>query len=129
VKAGQLAVWDTSGLNGLYAVQLLLVRKDQSVETTVIQVTVDNQAPEVQILYPDPGQEFKTGTLTFQVQASDDLALQNVEFSLDGRRLVVLAQPPFAFPWKATTGKHNLLVKATDMAGNTSQALVQFVVK
>jgi membrane peptidoglycan carboxypeptidase len=37
---GQLAEWDTTGLNGLYAVQLQVVRSDQVVDTAVIQVTV-----------------------------------------------------------------------------------------
>jgi hypothetical protein len=41
VEDGLLAEWDTSGLNGLYAVQLVVVYADQRVETAVIQVTID----------------------------------------------------------------------------------------
>jgi hypothetical protein len=40
VEDGTLAEWDTKGLSGLYAVQLLVVRTDQKVDTAVIQVTV-----------------------------------------------------------------------------------------
>ncbi len=40
VENGLLAEWDTSGLEGLYAVQLVVVYTDQRVETAVIQVTV-----------------------------------------------------------------------------------------
>ena len=40
VENGLLAAWDTSGLSGLYAVQLVVVRSDQRVETAVIQVTI-----------------------------------------------------------------------------------------
>lgn len=40
VDGGLLAEWDTSGLSGLYAVQLVVVRNDQVVDTAVIQVTV-----------------------------------------------------------------------------------------
>lgn len=40
VDGGLLAEWDTTGLNGLYAVQLIVVRTDQRVDTAVIQVTV-----------------------------------------------------------------------------------------
>jgi hypothetical protein len=42
VENGQLAEWDTTGLSGLYAVQLIggHVKKDQVVETAVIQVTI-----------------------------------------------------------------------------------------
>ncbi|GAB4496439.1 MAG: PBP1A family penicillin-binding protein [Anaerolineales bacterium] len=40
VDGGALAEWDTTDLEGLYAVQLIVVRKDQKVDTAVIQVTV-----------------------------------------------------------------------------------------
>jgi membrane carboxypeptidase/penicillin-binding protein PbpC len=40
VTNGLLAEWNTSGLSGLYAVQLQVVRSDQRVESAVIQVTV-----------------------------------------------------------------------------------------
>lgn len=40
VENAVLAEWDTSGLSGLYAVQLLVVRTDQIVDTAVIQVTI-----------------------------------------------------------------------------------------
>ena len=40
VMAGLLGVWNTSGLSGLYAVQLQVLRTDQHVDTAVIQVTV-----------------------------------------------------------------------------------------
>jgi len=40
VTKGLLATWDTSGLSGLYAVQLQVVRNDQRVDTAIIQVTV-----------------------------------------------------------------------------------------
>ncbi len=40
VENNLLAEWDTSGLSGLYAVQLLVVRNDQVVETAIIQVTI-----------------------------------------------------------------------------------------
>src|SRR6185503_20261954 len=41
VTDGLLAEWDTSNLSGLYAIQLQVVRGDQRVESTVIQVTVN----------------------------------------------------------------------------------------
>ncbi|MCQ3936575.1 MAG: hypothetical protein DPW18_05955 [Chloroflexi bacterium] len=40
VEGGLLAEWDTTGLGGLYAVQLIVVRSDQAVDTAVIQVTI-----------------------------------------------------------------------------------------
>ena len=40
VEDGVLATWDTTGLSGLYAVQLQVIRSDQRVDTAIIQVTV-----------------------------------------------------------------------------------------
>ena len=40
VTDGLLATWDTNNLNGLYAVQLQVVRSDQRVDTAISQVTV-----------------------------------------------------------------------------------------
>ncbi len=43
VTDGILAAWNTSGLSGLYAVQLQVIRTDQRVDTAVTQVTVNNK--------------------------------------------------------------------------------------
>jgi hypothetical protein len=40
VTKGLLATWDTQGLSGLYAIQLQVIRIDQTVDTAIIQVTV-----------------------------------------------------------------------------------------
>jgi membrane peptidoglycan carboxypeptidase len=40
VTDGPLAEWDTSDINGLYAVQLQVVRSDQRIDSAIIQVTV-----------------------------------------------------------------------------------------
>ncbi len=42
VEDGLLATWDTTGLSGLYAVQLQVIRSDQRVDTSIIQVTVQD---------------------------------------------------------------------------------------
>ncbi|MGE5463569.1 MAG: hypothetical protein ACM3PS_09445, partial [Syntrophothermus sp.] len=40
VTKGLLATWDIKGLSGLYAIQLQVIRNDQTVDTAIIQVTV-----------------------------------------------------------------------------------------
>ena len=127
-----LAVWDTSELNGLYAIQLQVVRADQRVETAVIQVTVDNTAPTVGITYPADGEELSydsNGQITFQVAASDNLSLARVEFAVDGSSVGVLEDPPYALAWRVRRGEHALFVKAIDRAGNESTARVVFTVE
>jgi membrane peptidoglycan carboxypeptidase len=43
VEEGALVEWDTSGLSGLYALQLLVVHRDDSITTSTVMVTVKNQ--------------------------------------------------------------------------------------
>ncbi|HVN55564.1 MAG TPA: transglycosylase domain-containing protein [Anaerolineaceae bacterium] len=132
VQNGLLAAWDTRGLSGLYAVRLLVVRQDQKVETATLQVTVDNQAPEVRITYPTSGDHFSTNQrqITFQARASDAIALARVDWFLDGRLLASQAEEPFTYPWRASpssSGRHTLQAKAIDRAGNaTTSALIEF---
>jgi membrane carboxypeptidase/penicillin-binding protein PbpC len=42
VEEGILAEWDTTGLNGLYALQLLVVHQDNSITTATVMVEVKN---------------------------------------------------------------------------------------
>jgi hypothetical protein len=128
IESGNLATWDTTDLNGLYAVQLLVVRMDQRVDSDVIQVTIDNQPPEVSILYPEDGKELSGGQITFQVNASDNLNLKAVSFYIDNRLIGSLTQAPFASVWQSTPGPHRLRLEAADLAGNTSKTEIQFTI-
>ncbi len=131
VTDGELGVWDTQGLSGLYALQIQVIYQDQHVETSVVQVTVDNQPPEVDIVYPDDKQEISLGNgdIILQTQVSDDLALNNVEFYVDNTLISTLTQAPFAVAWQPQPGAHRLRVKATDQAGNSSGQEINFSVK
>jgi membrane peptidoglycan carboxypeptidase len=40
IQDGVLTTWDTTGLSGLYAVELQVIRSDQSIDTAITQVTV-----------------------------------------------------------------------------------------
>ncbi|MBW8011222.1 MAG: hypothetical protein FVQ83_08285 [Chloroflexi bacterium] len=132
VENGLLASWDTAGLNGLYAIRLLVVRQDQSIETAIIQITVDNQIPELEILYPSAGQSFsypEETSLTFQAQAVDNLGIERVEFYIDDEIIITLRQAPFAAPWFARLGNHELRVVAFDFAGNQIETALEFIVE
>ncbi|MFZ5909782.1 MAG: penicillin-binding protein [Chloroflexota bacterium] len=129
---GQLARWDTAGLDGLYAVQLQVVRADQLVDTAVTQVTVDNTAPQVSILYPQDGLELDYASnrqVAFQAQAGDNLSLAAVEFYVDGELAGALEEAPFDLSWNARRGEHTLRVVARDRAGNEGEEEVRFNVK
>jgi membrane carboxypeptidase/penicillin-binding protein PbpC len=127
-----LATWDTSELNGLYALQLQAVRTDQRVDTSVVQVTVDNAPPEVSVTFPQEGDQLDYSTnrqITFQAQAADNLSLAVVEFYVDDVRIGTFEQAPFGLSWNATRGKHELRVVARDRAGNESEAVIRFTLE
>lgn len=130
VENDKLAVWDTSNLSGLYAIQLMVVDKEQHVEISTIQVTVDNQPPEVEIIHPSNSLELvDQETITIQTTIKDDLAVASVEFYIDNILIQTLYQPPFSIPWKTVQGEHILRVVVKDRAGNENKARVDFIVK
>lgn len=132
VENGALAFWNTEDLNGLFALQMIVLRENRKVDTTTIQVTVDNQTPEVSIPYPENGQIFtyELGKqITFRAEASDNIGLAYVIFQVDDRELIRQTQPPYAVPWLASLGEHTLRVEAVDLAGNASEINITFMVE
>jgi membrane carboxypeptidase/penicillin-binding protein len=131
VNNGLLGTWDTNGLEGLYVVQLLVVRQDQRVEHDILQLAIDNTKPQVQIIAPTDGERiaFQQGeSIMMQVFARDNLVLERVEFLVDGELKMTLLQPPFIILWPARLGEHSLLVRAYDLAGNISECTTSFSV-
>lgn len=132
VEGGLLAGWDTTGLSGLYTLQLMVVKSDKSVETASTQVTVDNQLPTLSIRYPENEQRFKyplDSTITLQADVADDLDLAAVKFYLDDQLVSTLSAPPFAVPWSTRLGRHTLRLQALDRAGNLAESELSFVVE
>ncbi len=132
VKAGTLGVWDTQGLNGLYALQLQVVRLDQRVETALIQVTVDNIAPEITLVTPTVEAVYLLASqpnIVLNARASDNLELAQVVFYIEGQQVASLAEPPYIVSWPARLGKYTLKAIASDLAGNQSVSQVTFIVK
>jgi hypothetical protein len=131
VSEGLLGVWDTSGLNGLYALRLMVVHSDQRVEQALVQVTLDNTPPQVAITYPQAGQELsftREPKVALQAQVNDPF-LAKVEFYIDEIRVGTSEVSPFGVIWQAMKGSHNLRVVAIDQAGNTTTAIITFSVK
>jgi hypothetical protein len=132
VEGGSLVTWDTSGLNGLYAIQLLVVSQDQSVSIATIQVTVDNTPPGIQITHPIEGQSFSfplERTVTFQAKVDDNLGISRLEFIVNDEFISSLTEPPYAATWQGLVGEHNVKVVATDLAGNQDEVSVDFTIE
>jgi membrane carboxypeptidase/penicillin-binding protein len=131
VKNGLLGTWNTDGIEGLYVVQLQVVRKDQRVEHDIVQLTVDNTRPQVQIISPTPGEEFnfqQGESIMIQVEASDNLMLEQVEFLVDKNLYTTLLQSPYIIVWPERLGEHTLRIRAYDLAGNLTESTVVFSV-
>ncbi len=124
IKDGTLATWDTTGLEGLYALRLNVVQQNNQIQTAVIQVTVDNTAPLISIASPTANAQIKpeNGIVLLTAAVSDNVALARVEFWLDGKKIDERSSAPFTSIWTAVPGKHKLQIKAFDTAGNESQS-------
>ncbi|MBA4380537.1 MAG: hypothetical protein C0393_07690, partial [Anaerolinea sp.] len=130
VVENTLAEWDTSDLNGLYALRLFVVQADSRLEIAVTQVSIDNTPPQVAILYPAEGQKFNRAQdkqIAFQAQVSDAY-LAGVEFYVDNVLVGKVSAAPFSLLWPASIGQHTLRLVAHDRAGNEVEAKVDFVV-
>ena len=128
VTEGLLGKWDTTGLDGLYALRLMVVRTDQRVDQAVVQVTLDNTPPQVAITYPLAGQTVSAAQepqVALQAQASDPF-LMNVEFYVDGVLVGQSSLAPFGVVWASKASGHTLRVVAIDRAGNTAEARINF---
>lgn len=93
----------------------------------------DSQAPVVAIATPATGAAGLSGTVSFSVNASDNVDVTQVEFQADGVPIGTVGGPgPYNAPLDTTafaSGQHVMRAHACDAAGNVSawlSATVQF---
>ncbi len=132
VSNGQLGVWDTSDLAGLYVLQLVVSYDDNQVETSIVQVTIDNESPSVIFRFPKQGQIIDSqgnDTVSILVEASDNLELDRVELFINGELVTSISAPPYVYPWELSTGQHVIRAVAYDQAGNKQIERIRIIVK
>lgn len=125
VENGLLGEIDTTGLDGLFIIRLQVVQENQRVQSSLLQITVDNVPPKVGMPYPLEGQVFPgkvPRTIILQAEAEDAVGLERVEFWANGRMVGERRGEPFALIWDAPVGKHTLQLRAIDLAGNETWA-------
>lgn len=135
VSDNTLEYLDTSNLQeGLYTLQLTVLHNDGTAERSSIQITVDKTAPQVQITYPYPDQEYVLGGdewINIQADAQDNFAMQRVDFFIDGNKFESSTVAPFNKKWTLSneaglapgqTREHEIRVIAVDAAGNETQS-------
>ncbi len=129
VSEGQLLEWDTTTLDGLYAIRLLVVSASKEIHQAVLQVTVDNTPPSIVVSTPLTDQELQlvNGAVTLSANVQDASPLSKVEWWVDGKMAGTQTQTPYAWQLRTKTGKHTVQLKAWDSAGNSAQSpTIQF---
>jgi membrane carboxypeptidase/penicillin-binding protein PbpC len=120
-----LAQWDTTGLEGLYAMRLIVQRGTQEIETATIQVTVDNTPPTMTILSPQPGEMMSTnvdGEINLQVRPEDNVGISTVRWYINGELAAERSQSPFTVFLPMDAGSHLLMIEVIDLAGNSTRS-------
>jgi membrane peptidoglycan carboxypeptidase len=110
VAGGPLAFWDTTAEEeGLYTLQLTVVRGDQSLERRAVQVTVDNTPPQVELINPEPDSVYEyqpdpllNDWVNFQVDAVDNFSMNHVEYYLDNQKVGESTVAPYTLRWNVT---------------------------
>jgi hypothetical protein len=126
VIEGTLALWDTIGLDGLYALQLIVVDQSDIAYIDTKYVTIDNEGPEVELLcggYNELLQWDRKQPLSCDVRASDNIEVSRVEFYLDEQRVRIDFTAPFRVQLEENGLSEGVLfARAYDLAGNVSQS-------
>jgi len=123
---GLLGMWDTTGLDGVYTLELTAVKIDSTRERSIVQVRVDNIPPIVVLSAGAPGKIYKFPTETIipiTISASDNLVLDRVEVYHEGRLVATLRAAPFSYNHPITAiGDETFTAMAYDAAGSQSES-------
>lgn len=113
VQGAPLEFWDTiAEEEGLYTLQLTVVRGDQSVERKSVQVTVDNTPPEVEVINPEPERVYVLEDdewINFQLDALDNFSMDRVEYYMNNEKIGESTVDPYTLRW-------NLVLSDTQLA-------------
>ena len=91
----------------------------EPVSTQLVQV--DPTAPTVSLTSPGNG-DAVNGRTSLQASASDNVAVDRVDFLVDGQVVGTASNAPYAYAWESasvTDGPHTIAARAVDTAGNT----------
>src|SRR5690606_5309674 len=122
LNGAMLGVWDTTGLDGLYSLRLNVIMSDNSIESAVRQVTIDNTPPTITLNAGEPGRIYRWPTeqvITLNAEVEDNLAIDRVEFYANGQFIGTDTEWPYGFEWDIEdTGREVFTAFAYDQVGN-----------
>jgi hypothetical protein len=128
-------MWNSgSAANGVHV--LAAVGRDaagnQRSASVTITVANDLTAPAIALTSPAGGTTSVTGTITLASDASDDVGVAGVQFTIDGVNAgAELSAPPYEIAWNSgsvANGAHQIAAIARDAAGNQRSASVSVTV-
>jgi membrane carboxypeptidase/penicillin-binding protein len=102
VDNGLMEYWDVVELDGLYTLRLTVVGHDDSIRQDVIQVTVDNTPPAMELNHPEEGMVYtmeEDEWINIQATVGDNVSLDRVDFYVDGDQLATSTVPPYNKAW------------------------------
>lgn len=121
---GLLGVWDTTGLDGIYTIELTVEATNGTRERAIVQVRVDNIPPTVVLSAGEPGKIYRWPAETIiplEAQVTDNLAVARVEFYNRGRMIFSTDSAPYRYDFAiGGIGTETFNVVAYDAAGNRS---------
>ncbi|HEY7310523.1 MAG TPA: Ig-like domain-containing protein [Gemmataceae bacterium] len=124
--------WDTTkATNGSHTITAIATDTSGITASTSINVTVNQNAdttlPTVTLTAP-ANNAMLAGTITLSANATDNVAVANVQFAVDGVNVgAPITTGPYQFNWdssKLSDGKHTITATATDTSGNTATSSV-----
>lgn len=127
VIEGELAEFDTTGLQGLFVVRLQVKDKQDRIQTALLQITVDNEPPRTNIEFPSEGliiNRDSTPELFIKVAADDPMGISIVELIIDNKKMTSWTQAPFIYIWQSQPGEHSFQAIAKDRVGNIAESEV-----
>ncbi|MDQ7027790.1 MAG: transglycosylase domain-containing protein [Anaerolineae bacterium] len=130
IQGTSLGLWDTSGLDGFYTLELAVRYTDGTTESAAVQVTVDNQLPTVTLLTGDSNETLYRFPLQTSIpitaEVSDNLAIDRVEFYHNGILLGIDNEWPYSFNFEIErTGIEIFSATVYDQVGNEARTEVE----
>ena len=86
------------------------------------QIQIDTTAPSASLTSPKAG-DILSGTAALAASASDNVAVDHVDFLVDGQQVGTASSAPYTFSWNTQSvpdGTHTFAARAVDTAGNTA---------
>lgn len=129
--------WNSASVtNGNHTLTVTAKDAAGNAASSSIQVSVNNVSggditnPTVSITSPSGGSSV-SGTVAVTINATDNVGVSSVKFSVDGSVVGTENAAPYSFSWNTSTvaaGFHTLTATATDAAGNSGVNSIQVTV-